>query len=252
MKNLFLVFVVVILVLALVVSASADAPVADEVEQTTETTSVTTEETEDVVTEQEPVTTEEAPVIEPTEEEITQPTTEEDNELLKQLLARLIEAWENGELSLVISLAFDVAIIIFAYLAKRASKKSTMDIANIFSEEGSYSIKQNKTIKAINDLIASANEATAAVAGEKAIVEKFQEKVEQEIDAIKQLDKEKLAEYGVQLESCMASVKLMAEMLQIVYSNSSTISMPVKNMISEKYVDICQAMKTNGGGEVDG
>ena len=55
--------------------------------------------------------------------------------------------------------------------------------------------------------------------------------------------------YGKELASTMAAVKLLADMLQTTYANSTTIPMSTKNIIGQKYVEICDLMKkenTNG------
>lgn len=254
MKNLFLVLIIVTLVFAVFPTAIH----ADEVtiEDTTPIVDVSEMETtipEEGVAEDVTTTTEDNAETEQTETNTEPPTSPEDAEVAS-FIDRLAEAWENGDINLVISLAFDVAIIIFAYLAKKASKKNAGDVASIFGENGAYTLKQNKTVEAINHLVDAANEATNAVAGDgglKTIVEEFKKEMEKKISAIQELDKEKLLDYGNQLKACMASQKLIAEILQTVYANSTTIPMPVKNIINEKYVEIVHQLNGDNGGDAN-
>lgn len=231
MKNLFLVLVIVTVLLAAIPHAvHADEVIVDSVatEPVFAETATPTEET----------TAEEKPVEDTAKTATEAPTIPEEQEVVT-FLDRILEAWENGEISTVISLAFDVALIVFAFVMKKASKKNTGKLV------GAVATGQTTTVTAMNNLIGAANDVVNAVEGEgglKGIVEKFQEGINEQIEEIKKIDKEKLEGYGKDLTNCMASVKLLAEMLQTVYANSTTISMPTKNMIAEKYVEICHKL----------
>ena len=231
MKNLFLVLVILTVLLAVLPSAAhADEVITDGVY-----TDVVIAET---ATPTEETTAEEKPVEDTAETATEAPTSHEEQEVVT-LLDRILEAWEKGEISTVISLAFDVALIVFAFVMKKASKKNTGKLV------GAVATGQTTTVTAMNNLIGAANDVVNAVEGEgglKGIVEKFQEGINEQIEEIKKIDKEKLEGYGKDLTNCMASVKLLAEMLQTVYANSTTISMPTKNMIAEKYVEICHKL----------
>ncbi len=245
MKNIFLALVIVTIILSVF-------PLATHADQVT-----TTEETAAVATTPEEITEATEPITEPVDkpdEEPTEAPTESPTDSTASpddtpditLLDRIAESWEKGEISTVIGLALDFAIIIFVYIAKKASKKSTLEVTGIFAENGAYTNGQKTTVKAVNNLIDAANDVVNAVEGDgglKGIVEKFQKGIEAEVAKIKKLDKEKLEEYGKQLGDTMAAVKLLSEMLQTVYANSTTIPMPVKNMIGQKYVEICDLMK---------
>lgn len=231
MKNIFLALVIV----AVILSVFPMAIHADEV--TTPIEEVTTLEE---VTTAEPIT---EPVEEPTEETPTEtpteaPTSTDDAEVVS-LLDRLIEAWEKGEISTVVSLAFDIAMIVVLGILKKASKKDKIEtIAELRTGN-------TTTVGAVNNLISAANDVVKAVEGEgglKAIVENFKDGVNAQIEEIKNLDKEKLEQYGKDLANTSACIKLLAEMIQTTYANSTTISMPTKNMIAEKYVEICRKL----------
>jgi hypothetical protein len=226
-RALYAFLIVVALVFTMPFVAFAEETTAEPFEETTEAPTVETNTEE----------TTETPTQNPTEA----PTSPEDGEDVT-LLDRIAEAWENGEIGTVISLALDVAIIVFVYIAKKANKKGTLEVAGIFADDGAYSKGQKNTVKAVNNLIEAANDVVKAVEGDgglKGIVANFQKRIEAEVQEIKALDKEKLEGYGKQLGDTMAAVKLLSEMLQTVYANSTTISMPVKNMISQKHVEIC-------------
>ena len=99
---------------------------------------------------------------------------------------------------------------------------------------------------AVNDLITAANDVVNAVEGEggiKGMLDEFKANIEKQVADIASLDKEKLENYGKQLANCMATQKLVAEMLQQVYANSTTIPMSTKNIVGQKYVEICDLMK---------
>lgn len=167
------------------------------------------------------------------------PTSQEDAEVVS-LLDRIVEAWEKGEIATVISLAFDAAVLIFVAIIKKSGGKNKIEMV--------AAVKNTKdtTVTAVNDLISAANGVVKAVEGDGGIIgiiNGFKEDVNSQIEEIKKIDKEKLEGYGKKLESTMAAVKLLSEMLQTVYANSTTISMPTKNMVAEKHVEICDLMK---------
>lgn len=176
---------------------------------------------------------------EPTETPTEAPTSQEDAEVVS-LLDRIVEAWENGEITNVISLAFDAALLIFVAILKKSGGKNKIEMV--------AAVKNTKdtTVTAVNDLISAANDVVKAVEGDGGvigIINGFKEDVNHQIEEIKKIDKEKLEGYGKELESTMAAVKLLSEMLQTVYANSTTIPMSTKNIIGQKYVEICDLMK---------
>lgn len=176
---------------------------------------------------------------EPTETPTEAPTSQEDAEVVS-LLDRIVEAWENGEITNVISLAFDAALLIFVAILKKSGGKNKIEMV--------AAVKNTKdtTVTAVNDLISAANDVVKAVEGDGGvigIINGFKEDVNSQIEEIKKIDKEKLEGYGKELESTMAAVKLLSEMLQTVYANSTTIPMSTKNIIGQKYVEICDLMK---------
>lgn len=167
------------------------------------------------------------------------PTSQEDAEVVSWL-DRIVEALENGEITNVISLAFDAALLIFVAILKKSGGKNKIEMV--------AAVKNTKdtTVTAVNDLISAANDVVEAVEGDGGvigIINGFKEDVTSQIEEIKKIDKEKLEGYGKELKNTMAAVKLLSEMLQTVYANSTTISMPTKNMVAEKYVEICDLMK---------
>lgn len=176
---------------------------------------------------------------EQTETPTEAPTSQEDAEVVS-LLDRIVEAWENGEITNVISLAFDAALLIFVAILKKSGGKNKIEMV--------AAVKNTKdtTVTAVNDLISAANDVVNAVEGDGGvigIINGFKEDVKIQIEEIKKIDKEKLEGYGKELESTMAAVKLLSEMLQTVYANSTTIPMSTKNIIGQKYVEICDLMK---------
>lgn len=176
---------------------------------------------------------------EPTETHTEAPTSQEDAKVVS-LLDRIVEAWENGEITNVISLAFDAALLIFVAILKKSGGKNKIEMV--------AAVKNTKdtTVTAVNDLISAANDVVNAVEGDGGvigIINGFKEDVNSQIEEIKKIDKEKLEGYGKELESTMAAVKLLSEMLQTVYANSTTIPMSTKNIIGQKYVEICDLMK---------
>ena len=224
MKNLFLVLIIVTVILSVFPAVAH----ADEIVP------------EEVVT-----TPEETPVETPTQTPQEPPTSDEVQEVAS-LVDRIQEAWEKGEIKTVISLAFDVAILIVAFFLKKATGKSKTEVVTALQNS------KDKTVCAVNDLITAANDVVNAVEGEggmKSIIKGFKDDVNRQIEEIKQIDKDKLEGYGKELESTMAAVKLLADMLQTTYANSTTIPMSTKNIIGQKYVEICDLMKkenTNG------
>lgn len=225
MKNIFLALIIVTLVLSVL-------PLATHAEELPETT------LEDVTTDPvtEPV---ETPTETPTDNPTEAPTShEEDTEV--SLLTRIQEAWEKGEISTVISLAFDAALLIFVSILKKSGGKNKVEMVTALKNT------KDTTVKSVNDLIAAANDVVKAVEGDggmKSIINGFKDDVNRQIEEIKQIDKDKLEGYGKELESTMAAVKLLAEMLQTTYANSTTIPMSTKNIIGQKYVEICDLMK---------
>lgn len=182
---------------------------------------------------------------EPTETATEAPTSQEDAEVVS-LLDRIVEAWENGEITNVISLAFDAALLIFVAILKKSGGKNKIEMV--------AAVKNTKdtTVTAVNDLISAANEVVNAIEGDggvKGIINGFKDDVNHQIEEIKKIDKEKLEGYGKELESTMAAVKLLSEMLQTVYANSTTIPMSTKNIVGQKYVEICDLMKKETANE---
>ena len=244
MKNIFLVLIVVTIILAIFpLTTYADEVTTPEETSVVETTEDTTtpEEITDVT---EPITEPEDKPVEdvtetPTETPTEAPTIPEDAEAVS-LLTRIQEAWEKGEITNVISLAFDAALIIFVSILKKSGGKNKVEMVAALKNT------KDTTVKSVNDLIAAANDVVKAVEGEggmKSIINGFKDDVNQQIEEIKEIDKEKLEGYGKELESTMAAVKLLADMLQTTYANSTTIPMSTKNIIGQKYVEICDLMK---------
>ena len=218
MKNLFLVLIIVTVILSVFPAVAH----ADEIVP------------EEVVT-----NPEETPVETPTQTHQEPPTSDEVQEVAS-LVDRIQEAWEKGEIKTVVSLAFDVAILIVAFFLKKATGKSKTEVVTALQNS------KDKTVCAVNDLITAANDVVNAVEGEggmKSIIKGFKDDVNRQIEEIKQIDKDKLEGYGKELESTMAAVKLLADMLQTTYANSTTIPMSTKNIIGQKYVEICDLMK---------
>lgn len=225
MKNIFLALIIVTLVLSVF-------PLAIHAEELPETTLETTLETIEETTPTEDVT-------EPTETPTEAPTSPEDAEAVS-LLNRIQEAWEKGEITTVISLAFDAALLIFVAILKKSGGKNKVEMVTALKNT------KDTTVKSVNDLITAANDVVKAVEGDggmKSIINGFKDDVNRQIEEIKQIDKDKLDGYGKELASTMAAVKLLAEMLQTTYANSTTIPMSTKNIIGQKYVEICDLMK---------
>lgn len=224
MKNIFLALIIVTLVLSVF-------PLAIHAEELPETT------LEEVTTVTEPVETptEETPTETPTEA----PTSPEED-TVASFIARIQEAWEKGEITTVISLAFDAALLIFVAILKKSGGKNKVEMVTALKNT------KDTTVKSVNDLITAANDVVKAVEGDGGvigIINGFKDDVNRQIEEIKQIDKDKLEGYGKELESTMAAVKLLAEMLQTTYANSTTIPMSTKNIIGQKYVEICDLMK---------
>ncbi len=221
MKNIFLALIIVTLVLSVF-------PLAIHAEELPETT------LEEVTTE--PVT---EPVETPTETPTEAPTSPEETEVAS-FIARIQEAWEKGEITTVISLAFDAALLIIVAILKKSGGKNKVAMVSALKDT------KDTTVKSVNDLIDAANNVVKAVEGDGGvigIINGFKDDVNRQIEEIKQIDKDKLEGYGKELESTMAAVKLLAEMLQTTYANSTTIPMSTKNIIGQKYVEICDLMK---------
>lgn len=260
MKNIFLVFIILTIIFAIFPFATY----ADEVTTPEETSVVeTTEDTTPVedVTEMETTTPEEIadvtePITEPEDkpaedvtetptEAPTEPPTSPDDGDAVTFINRIVEAWEKGEIGTVITLALNAATIIFISFLKKSGGKN--NLAMIAAVKNS----NDATVGAVNKLIDAANNVVNAVEGKdgvKGLIEQFKADVEKQVDNIAKLDKEKLEQYGKQLADCMATQKLLAEMLQTVYANSTTISMPTKNMIAEKYLEICHKLEGENNG----
>ena len=222
MKNLFLVLVIVTLILSIFPMATY----ADEVTIPEETT-----------VETEPLKEPEQET--PTDSPETAPTSPEEQEAIT-LLDRIVEAWENGEIGTVVSLAFDAALLVLCFILKKSGGKNKVEM------ESALKNTKDTTVKSVNDLIAAANDVVKAVEGKdgiKGIVQGFKDDVNKQIEEIKAIDKEKLEGFGEKLKNAMAATQLLAEMVQTTYANSTTIPMPIKNMISQKYVEICDLMK---------
>ena len=220
MKNLFLVLIIITVILSVV-------PLAAHAEE------VTVEET--TVAETPVETPEETPTETPQE-----PPTSDEVQEVASLLDRIQEAWEKGEIKTVVSLAFDVAILIVAFFLKKATGKSKTAMVSALKDT------KDVTVGSVNNLIDAANNVVKAVEGEggmKSIIKGFKDDVNRQIEEIKQIDKDKLEGYGKELESTMAAVKLLADMLQTTYANSTTIPMSTKNIIGQKYVEICDIVK---------
>lgn len=223
MKNIFLALIIVTLVLSVF-------PLAIHAEELPETT------LEEVTTVTEPIT---EPVETPTENPAEAPTSPEETEVAS-FIARIQEAWEKGEITTVISLAIDAALLIFVAILKKSGGKNKVEMVTALKNT------KDTTVKSVNDLITAANDVVKAVEGDggmKSIINGFKDDVNRQIEEIKQIDKDKLDGYGKELESTMAAVKLLAEMLQTTYANSTTIPMSTKNIIGQKYVEICDLMK---------
>lgn len=208
-KKAFLCVALVILCVALALPVFAEETTIDTAEETTTQAETDTEA-------QEP----------PTEVEATDPVTLQD---------RLAEAWENGDISAVLTIAFDVAIIILALVAKNASKKSAADVVSIFSKDGTYTKEQKVSVQAINSLIDATNMVTGAF-------ETFTKEMREKMESLDGMEKEKLQAQQEQINACCKSVKCIGEMLNTTYSNSATIPLPVKNLVAQKYIELCNVI----------
>lgn len=182
-------------------------------------------------------------VAEPTETPVEPSTINEEGEVV-DIIDRIVEAWENGDITLVINLAIDAAVIIFVALVKKTGNKNALEIAT----------KSREMTAGFNNVVDAANDIIKSIDGEGGLksllgeeTENLKKAVQEGMQALQELDKEKLLQYGAQLKSCMATQKLLAEMLQTVYANSTTIPMPVKNVINEKYVEILHELKGESG-----
>jgi hypothetical protein len=229
MKNIFLALLIVTLVLSVF-------PLAAHAEELPETTTETITETVETPTEETAPTED---ITEPTENPTEAPTSPEED-AVASFLTRIQEAWEKGEIATVINLAFDAALLIFVAILKKSGGKNKVEMVTALKNT------KDTTVKSVNDLITAANDVVNAVEGDggmKSIINGFKDDVNRQIEEIKQIDKDKLEGYGKELESTMAAVKLLAEMLQTTYANSTTIPMSTKNIIGQKYVEICDLMK---------
>ena len=229
MKNIFLALLIVTLVLSVF-------PLAIHAEEPPETTTETITETAETPTEETAPTED---ITEPTESPTEAPTSPEDAEAVS-FLDRLVEALEKGEITSIASLAFDAVLLVFIAILKKSGGKNKVEMVTALKNS------KDTTVTAVNDLITAANDVVNAVEGEGGvigIINGFKDDVNRQIEEIKQIDKDKLDGYGKELANTMAAVKLLAEMLQTTYSNSTTIPMSTKNIIGQKYVEICDLMK---------
>ena len=249
MKNILLVFVIVTIILAIFPFATyAEEITPPEETLFVETTAEGVEETtttEEIIDATEPPTeTEDKPLEDVTDSTIyatTEPPTTNDEETVNTFINRITEAWENREISTIINIAFDAALFVLCVILKKSGGKNKVEMVAALQNS------KDKTVGAVNELIEAANDVVDAVEGEggvKGILEDFKTAVDAQIEAIKNLDKQNLEEYGKDLAKSMSAIKLLAEMMQTTYANSTTISMPTKNMITQKYVEICDIMKT--------
>lgn len=264
MKNIFLVFIILTIIFAIFpfatyadeVTTPEETSVVETTEDTTPAEDVSEMETttpEEITDVTEPITEPEDKPAEditdtPTEtptEEPTEPTTSPDDGDAVTFINRIVEAWEKGEIGTVITLALNAATIIFISVLKKSGGKNNLALIATLKNS------KDATVGAVNELIDAANNVVKAVEGEdgvKGMIEQFKSDVEKQVDNIAKLDKEKLEQYGKQLADCMATQRLLAEMLQTVYANSTTISMPTKNMIAEKYLEICHKLEGENNG----
>lgn len=221
MKNIFLALIIVTLVLSVF-------PLAIHAEELPETT------LEEVTTVTEPVETpnEETPTETPTEA----PTSHEED-TAASFLARIQEAWEKGEITDIINIAIKIAILIVLGILDKKIKKANLKTI------GELASGNKTTVGALNTVADAANDVTKLLGGFGKEFENFKTEMAEQVENIANLDKEKLENYGKQLANCMAIQKLVAEMLQQVYANSTTIPMSTKNIIGQKYVEICDLMK---------
>lgn len=239
MKNIFLALIIVTIILSLgTIAVHADEVTTEEVVAEEIVTEVVTEPTEESVEEIETPTETETPTENPTEAHTTGELGE-----VATFIDRIEEAWENGDINLVISIAIEAAMFVFMVILKKSGNKNADLIAD----------KSREITKGFNTVVDAANEITDAINGDdglknilKGETKELTEAVQEGLKALQELDKEKLIEYGNQLTACVASVKCLAEMLQHVYANSTTIPMSVKGVINEKYVEICRNLD-NGG-----
>lgn len=252
MKNIFLALMIVVLILSIVpVAVHADEISIDDVVTEEIVTEAVDESVYDVVTEPTEDTDDEietpSETETPTETPQETPTSGELEEVAT-LITRMQEAWENGDISLVVTLALDAALFVIIERLKKTGSKNV----DVVVEKG------RELTKGFNTVVDAANEITNAINGDdglKHILEsetkKLTDSVQDGLAAIQKLDKEKLLQYGAQLTATTNAVKCLAEMLQTVYANSTTIPMPVKNIINEKYVEICKNLNSDNGGDTN-
>lgn len=179
-------------------------------------------------------------VVTPPEETTTQthqepPTSQEDAEEVS-LLTRMQEAWGKGEITDLINIALKIAILIVLGIFDKKIKKANLKTI------GELASGNKTTVGALNTVADAANDVTKLLGGFGKAFEKFQTEMAVQVENIANLDKEKLEQHGKKLKSTMAAVKLLSEMLQTVYANSTTIPMSTKNIIGQKYVEICDLM----------
>lgn len=238
-KKAFLCLAIVLMCVALALPAFAEETT---IETTIDTTIDTTEETTEAIIETEEESTDAEPSTEAQE-----PTTEDEEPTAATLQDRLAEAWEKGDISAVLTIAFDVAIIILALVAKNASKKSAADVVSIFSEDGTYTKEQKVSVQAINALIDATNMVTGAF-------ETFAKEMLDKMESLDGMEKEKLQAQQEQINACCKSVKCIGEMLNTTYSNSTTIPLPVKNLVAQKYIELCNTIgeADKAGGDNEG
>ena len=127
------------------------------------------------------------------------------------------------------------AIIILALVAKNASKKSASDVVSIFAEDGTYTKEQKVSVQAINSLIDATNMVMGAF-------ETFAKEMREKMENLDGMEKEKLQAQQEQINACCKSVKCIGEMLNTTYSNSATIPLPVKNLVAQKYIELCNVI----------
>ena len=151
--------------------------------------------------------------------------------------------WESGYLKDIVSFGIDVAMFIILVIIKKANKNGLKDIAVNQKQESTAIVEK------VNEVVTATNGLTSGTETHKAAVDSYATNTSSTIERIELRNKEKIDSIEAKIDTCVEAMQSFAAMMQTTYASSSTIPQQTKNIINQRYVEVCSAFKKIKNGD---
>lgn len=150
--------------------------------------------------------------------------------------SRLTEAWESGDVMDAAVIVWGIVNTLFMLVLK---KQSTKDSKLVRSDVKSNTAATNQKT---NELISSVNAADETVKALSQRIEQFLPEFQKALQEARVTDAQSIQLLEQKVAQCIMAIVTFAEMMQTVYSGSSTLPRPTKDLVNSKYLKVVTAL----------